>query len=60
MDELPVTVAVLSCPECGAEFEGAWLEPEPGEAPESSRQLCPGCGHSWEAGYPGFSFTSEA
>ena len=57
-------VAVIACPgwRCGAELEGTWLEPEnPGEeAPEDAMQLCPDCGHCFTAGWPGFSFRTEA
>jgi RNA polymerase subunit RPABC4/transcription elongation factor Spt4 len=57
-----VLVAVIGCPECGTEFEGTWREPDDlGEDfPEESLQLCPGCGHSFTAGWPGYSFRTEA
>jgi hypothetical protein len=57
-----VLVAVIACPDCGAEFEGAWLEPEDAgtDSPEPALQLCPEAGHVFEAEYPGYSFHTEA
>lgn len=58
--------AILTCPRpgCGAEFEAYWdadadsVEEVP-EAPERF-QVCPQCGSSWMAEYPGWSFRMEA
>jgi len=59
--ERGVIILLVECPKCLTAFEGAWLEPaERGEPVEPSRQLCGECGHSWEAGYPGYSFCAEA
>jgi len=62
--ERGVLVAVIHCPLrlCGAELEGTWLEPEDAgeDAPEKALQLCPDCGHLWDAEYPGYSFRTEA
>jgi uncharacterized protein (UPF0212 family) len=58
-----VEVAVITCPEktCATEFEGAWqAAEEPGEYPADELQLCPGCGNTFTAGYPGYSFSAEA
>jgi hypothetical protein len=57
-----VLVAVIACPRCGTEFEGAWAEPDdPGtDAPEPALQLCPERGCVFEADYPGYSFHTEA
>jgi uncharacterized protein (UPF0212 family) len=59
---LNVLVAIINCPNCLEEFEGAWLAAEDaGEAvPEDTLQLCPSCGHTWEAEYPCYSFKTEA
>jgi hypothetical protein len=65
--ETQVLVAIISCPgrpgwSCGTEFEGTWLEPgDPEEEnPADAMQLCPACGHCFEACWPGFSFRTEA
>ena len=59
-----VLVAVITCPKdtCLAEFYGTWLEPgDPEEdSPEESLQLCPECGHTFTAEWPGYSFHTEA
>jgi hypothetical protein len=65
--ELRYLVAVIACPgrlgwTCGTEFEGTWEEPQDPEeeSPADSMQLCPDCGHVFTAGWPGFSFHTEA
>ena len=60
-EEIVPLAAVISCPECAEEAEGVWRAPdERGDLPEDSTQLCPHCGHVWDAPWPGFSFTAEA
>jgi len=60
----PVLVAVITCPKstCGVAFEGDWEEPEDpmDEAPEDCIQLCPDCGNTFTASWPGYSFHTEA
>lgn len=62
-----VLTAVIVCPgrlgwSCGAEFEGTWQAPEDPdeESPADEMQLCPECGNTWVAAWPGFSFHAEA
>jgi hypothetical protein len=62
-----VPAAVIACPgrpgwTCGFEFEGTWLVPEDPEeeSPADEMQLCPECGHCFTAGWPGYSFHTEA
>jgi hypothetical protein len=62
-----VLVAIVTCPgregsRCGTEFEGTWQEPADPEddSPEESLQLCPECGHSFPAPWPGYGFRTEA
>lgn len=59
--EREVVVAVIACPRCGTDMEGTWLESEdPGCYPDAALQSCGHCGHSWEAGPPGYGFRFEA
>lgn len=62
-----VLVALVACPgrdgwRCGTEFEGTWAEPQDPmeESPADSLQLCPECGCTFTAQWPGFSFHTEA
>ena len=60
-EEAEVLVAVISCPECGTEFEGTWKAPgDYEEEVEEDIQNCPEAGHSFVAGFPGYSFKTEA
>jgi uncharacterized protein (UPF0212 family) len=48
-----VLVVVVSCPNCGAGFYGAWLEPAAlGEDVEACLQECPSCATRTEMEYP--------
>jgi hypothetical protein len=65
--ERKILAAVIACPgrpgwRCGTEFEGTWLEPEDpeDEGPEEALQLCPECGCTFTAQWPGYSFRTEA
>lgn len=59
-----VLVVVIACPKklCGTEFEGTWQAPEDPEeeGPADEVQLCPDCGFTWTAAWPGFAFRAEA
>jgi hypothetical protein len=44
----------LTCPECGHEFTGRWIEDW-----ETASQQCGACGHIFEATWPGFTFKPE-
>jgi uncharacterized protein YbaR (Trm112 family) len=56
-----VLVAIICCPACKTELEGTWAEPEDSdEDVEAALQTCGTCGEIWEAGWPGFSFRTEA
>jgi hypothetical protein len=46
--------APLTCPSCGREFMGHWIEDR-----ETADQQCPACGHVFEATWPGFPFEPE-
>jgi hypothetical protein len=62
-DDYEVITVRITCPQklCRTEFEGQWIAPdERGEEVAPSLQLCPECGHIFDAEYPGYSFTAEA
>jgi hypothetical protein len=46
--------APLTCPSCGHEFEGKWIEDD-----ETADQRCEACCHVFEATWPGFPFEPE-
>ena len=63
--------AIIICPSitCDAEFEGSWtateLDPELDtmqdlEAPPEEVQLCPRCGYTWLAQWPGWAMYTDA
>jgi C4-type Zn-finger protein len=59
-----VFTANLDCPKCEATFEGVWhddsmdMEQVVDIAPIQA--VCPKCGHTWEAEYPGWTAFTEA
>lgn len=62
MPEPKVLLFILSCPNCGTDVEGIWLEPEDPEenVPEPAEQLCGECANIWQAPWPGYTFRTEA
>lgn len=60
---MSVLTAVVECPECGVEFEGAWydgsMDAEQRDEAPVAEQECP-AGHRFEAEYSGWSYTTEA
>lgn len=56
--------AFIDCSSCGTSFEGTWwddsIDPEQRDAAPSALQVCPSCGYSELAEYPGWSYLTEA
>jgi len=56
--------ALVTCLECGADYEGFWQDDsldtqDRAEAPVAT-QRCPSCGFEQDEEYPGWSFMNEA
>ncbi len=57
---------IVTCPECGLEFEGEFadesgaMDVEDLTDPPVGHHQCPGCGYHWVSEATGWSFFSEA
>lgn len=50
-DDAPL-VAVIACPACETELEGAWARA--GDCGVNALQCCGSCANIWSAAWPGF------